>query len=665
MSNIRVYELAKKLKKDSKLLIEELKKEGIEVKSHMSTIDKETSDLILEVLSESRKVKKKEEKSKKKDVTHQIKEKEEIPTPTQEKRLKKIQLSEAITVKEIAENLNVQPNEIIKRLMAMGIIATINQVIDMEAVKVIAKNFGFEAEIYSIEREETFQEEKEDLSFLIPRPPVVTIMGHVDHGKTLLLDVIRKTNVIGKEAGGITQHIGAYKVEIEKGEIVFLDTPGHEAFTSMRARGAQVTDIVVLVVAADDGVMPQTEEAINHAEAAQVPIIVAINKIDKPNANIEKVKKDLMKFNLVPEEWGGQTIFVETSAKKRTGIENLLEMILLQAEVLELRANPKRLAKGIVIESKLDKGRGSVATVLIQNGTLKEGQSFIAGLNYGKVRALINDRGKKIKEAGPSTPVEVLGLSGVPLAGDSFVVVSDERKARQIGILRQTKQREEGLAKTSKVTLDDLYTQIQKGDIKELNILIKGDTHGSVQALKDSLEKLSTKDIILKVVHGAVGGITESDVMLSSASNAIIIGFNVRPTPKASEFLEKEKLDIRIYTVIYDAINDVKAAIKGLLEPKFKERVLGRAEIREVFNIPKIGPIAGSHVTQGIIKRGSETRLLRDNVIIYQGRIESLKRFKEDANEVQSGYECGIGIENFQDIKVGDIIETFFYEKVK
>jgi len=665
MSNIRVYELAKKLKKDSKLLIEELKKEGIEVKSHMSTIDKETSDLILEVLSESRKGKKKEEKSKKKDVTHQIKEKEEIPTPTQEKRLKKIQLSEAITVKEIAENLNVQPNEIIKRLMAMGIIATINQVIDMEAVKVIAKNFGFEAEIYSIEREETFQEEKEDLSFLIPRPPVVTIMGHVDHGKTLLLDVIRKTNVIGKEAGGITQHIGAYKVEIEKGEIVFLDTPGHEAFTSMRARGAQVTDIVVLVVAADDGVMPQTEEAINHAEAAQVPIIVAINKIDKPNANIEKVKKDLMKFNLVPEEWGGQTIFVETSAKKRTGIENLLEMILLQAEVLELRANPKRLAKGIVIESKLDKGRGSVATVLIQNGTLKEGQSFIAGLNYGKVRALINDRGKKIKEAGPSTPVEVLGLSGVPLAGDSFVVVSDERKARQIGILRQTKQREEGLAKTSKVTLDDLYTQIQKGDIKELNILIKGDTHGSVQALKDSLEKLSTKDIILKVVHGAVGGITESDVMLSSASNAIIIGFNVRPTPKASEFLEKEKLDIRIYTVIYDAINDVKAAIKGLLEPKFKERVLGRAEIREVFNIPKIGPIAGSHVTQGIIKRGSETRLLRDNVIIYQGRIESLKRFKEDANEVQSGYECGIGIENFQDIKVGDIIETFFYEKVK
>lgn len=665
MSNIRVYELAKKLKKDSKLLIEELKKEGIEVKSHMSTIDKETSDLILEVLSESRKVKKKEEKSKKKDVTHQIKEKEEIPTSTQEKRLKKIQLSEAITVKEIAEKLNVQPNEIIKRLMAMGIIATINQVIDIEAVKVIAKNFGFEAEIYSIEREETFQEEKEDPSLLIPRPPVVTIMGHVDHGKTLLLDVIRKTNVIGKEAGGITQHIGAYKVEIEKGEIVFLDTPGHEAFTSMRARGAQVTDIVVLVVAADDGVMPQTEEAINHAEAAQVPIIVAINKIDKPNANIEKVKKDLMKFNLVPEEWGGQTIFVETSAKKRTGIENLLEMILLQAEVLELSANPKRLAKGIVIESKLDKGRGSVATVLIQNGTLKEGQSFIAGLNYGKVRALINDRGKKIKEAGPSTPVEVLGLSGVPLAGDSFVVVSDERKARQIGILRQTKQREEGLAKTSKVTLEDLYTQIQKGDIKELNILIKGDTHGSVQALKDSLEKLSTKDIILKVVHGAVGGITESDVMLSSASNAIIIGFNVRPTPKASEFLEKEKLDMRIYTVIYDAINDVKAAIKGLLEPKFKERVIGRAEIREVFNIPKIGPIAGSHVTQGIIKRGSETRLLRDNVIIYQGRIESLKRFKEDANEVQSGYECGIGIENFQDIKVGDIIETFFYEKVK
>ncbi|HUU51158.1 MAG TPA: translation initiation factor IF-2 [Nitrospinota bacterium] len=665
MSKIRVYELAKKLKKDSKLLIEELKKEGIEVKSHMSTIDKETSDLILEVLSESRKVKKKEEKLKKKDVTHQIKEKEEIPTSTQEKRLKKIQLSEAITVKEIAEKLNVQPNEIIKKLMAMGIIATINQVIDIEAVRVIAKNFGFEAEIYSIEREETFQEEKEDPSLLIPRPPVVTIMGHVDHGKTLLLDVIRKTNVIGKEAGGITQQIGAYKVEIEKGEIVFLDTPGHEAFTSMRARGAQVTDIVVLVVAADDGVMPQTEEAINHAEAAQVPIIVAINKIDKPNANIEKVKKDLMKFNLVPEEWGGQTIFVETSAKKRTGIENLLEMILLQAEVLELRANPKRLAKGIVIESKLDKGRGPVATVLIQNGTLKEGQSFIAGLNYGKVRALINDRGKKIKEAGPSTPVEVLGLSGVPLAGDSFVVVSDERKARQIGILRQTKQREEGLAKTSKVTLDDLYTQIQKGDIKELNILIKGDTHGSVQALKDSLEKLSTKDIILKIVHGAVGGITESDVMLSSASNAIIIGFNVRPTPKASEFLEKEKLDMRIYTVIYDAINDVKAAIKGLLEPKFKERMLGRAEIREVFNIPKIGPIAGSHVTQGIIKRGSETRLLRDNVIIYQGRIESLRRFKEDANEVQSGYECGIGIENFQDIKVGDIIETFFYEKVK
>lgn len=665
MRNIRVYELAKKLKKDSKQLIEELKKEGIEVKSHMSTIDKETSDLILEVLSESKKEKKKKEKPKKKDVTHQIKEKEEIPLPTKERELKKIQLSEAITVKELAEKLNVQPNEIIKRLMAMGMISTINQVIDIGAVKIIAKNFGYEAAIYSIEREESFQEEKEDPSQLKPRPPVVTIMGHVDHGKTLLLDVIRKTNVMGKEAGGITQHIGAYKVGIEKGEIVFLDTPGHEAFTSMRARGAQVTDIVVLVVAADDGVMPQTEEAINHAEAAHVPIIVAINKIDKPNANIEKVKKDLMKFNLVTEEWGGQTIFVETSAKKKIGIENLLEMILLQAEVLELRANPNRLAKGIVIESKLDKGRGSVATVLIQNGALKDGQPFIAGLHYGKVRALINDRGKKIKEAGPSTPVEVLGLSGVPLSGDSFIVVSDERKARQIGILRQTKQREEELVKTSKVTLDDLYTRIQKGDIKELNILIKGDTHGSVQALKDSLEKLSIEEIVLKVIHGAVGGITESDVMLSSASNAIIIGFNVRPTPKATELLEKEKSDMRLYTVIYDAINDVKAAMEGLLEPKFKERALGRAEIREVFHIPKIGSIAGSYVTQGIIKRGSEARLLRDSVIIYQGRVESLKRFKEDANEVQSGYECGIGIEKFQDIKAGDIIETFFYEKAE
>ena len=583
----------------------------------------------------------------------------------EEEGLKKVQLSEAITVKEMAEKLDVQPKEVITKLIQMGIMSTINQVIDMEAVKTIVRSFGFEAEIYSIENEEAFVEEKEDSSKLIHRPPVVTVMGHVDHGKTLLLDVIRKTNVIDKEAGGITQHIGAYKVGIDKGKIVFLDTPGHEAFTSMRARGAQVTDIVILVVAADDGVMPQTEEAIAHAESAGVPIIVAINKIDKPNANIDKVKQDLMKFKLVSEDWGGQTIFVETSAKKMTGIESLLEMILLQAEMMELKANPDKPAKGIIIESKLDKGRGPVATVLIQDGTLENGQSFIAGLYSGKVRAIISDRGKKLKKAGPSTPVEVLGFTGIPMAGDSFMVVSDDRKARQVAMLRQAKQREEGLVKTSKVTLDDLFIQMQQGDVKVLNILIKGDTQGSVQALKDSLEKLSSEEILLKVVHGAVGGIKETDVMLATATNAIIIGFNVRPSPKALEIIEKEKIDIRLYTVIYDAINDLKAAMKGMLEPKFKEKILGSAEVREIFTIPKIGVVAGCYVTEGTVKRGSETRLLRDSVVIYQGKIDSLRRFKEDVKEAQVGYECGISLENFQDIKQGDIIEPFYLEKIE
>jgi translation initiation factor IF-2 len=561
--------------------------------------------------------------------------------------------------------MGVKGGELIKKLMEMGVLVNINQLIDADVASLVAGEFGYEVEKVSLERQDLL-ERKEDLpEQLRPRPPVVTIMGHVDHGKTMLLDAIRKTNVVEGEAGGITQHIGAYDVELENGHVVFIDTPGHEAFTAMRARGAQVTDVVVLVVAADDGMMPQTKEAIDHARAAKVPIVVAINKIDKPTANPEKVKKDLAEYELVPEQWGGNTLFAEVSAKQKTGIKELLDSILLQAEVLELRANPDKPARGVIIESKLDKGRGPVATLLVQEGTLKTGDAFIAGSHYGRVRAMLNDKGKKMEEAPPSTPVEVVGFTDIPGAGEAFIVVSEERMAKQISLHRQEKMREKELSKLSRVSLEELYDKIKKGEVKELNVIIKADVQGSIEAVKEALKKLSTDAVKVNILHDAVGGITETDVNLASASNAIIIGFNVRPGPKAQLLAEQEQVDIRTYSIIYDAITDIKNALEGLLEPTYKEHLLGRAQVIQVFNIRKVGTVAGSLVVDGKVVRGSHARLLRDSVVVYDGRITSLRRFKDDMKDCNQGLECGIGIENFNDIKLGDVIESYEIEEVQ
>jgi translation initiation factor IF-2 len=584
--------------------------------------------------------------------------------PVKAPLVKRIHVGEAITVKELATKVQMPPSAVIKGLMQMGVMATMNAVIDADKAAAVAQSFGYTVETVPVDQEDAFAEEADTADMLLRRAPVVTVMGHVDHGKTSLLDAIRETNVTQSEAGGITQHIGAYEVNTRRGKIVFLDTPGHEAFTAMRARGARVTDIVVLVVAADDGVMPQTVEAIAHARAANVPIVVALNKIDLPNANPDRVKQQLSDQGLVPEQWGGDTIYVEVSAKRKLNIDALLEMILLQAEILELQANPSRRGKGAVIEAKLDKSRGPVATLLVQNGTVHVGDAFVVGMHYGRLRALLNDRGEKIQDVGPATPVEIVGLSGVPLAGDTFQVVADEKKSRQIAALRQQRQREESMQGTSRVTLEDLYRQIKEGEVKELNTLIRADVQGSVQVMRDTLEKQSTSEVRLRVLQGAVGGITESDVMLASASNAIIIGFNVRPTPKAQELAEREGVDVRLYTIIYDLIADIRAALEGLLEPEVTERVLGRAEVRETFHIPRIGAVAGCYVTEGTIGRNAECRLLRDNVVVYQGRISSLRRFKDDVQEVSSGYECGIALERFSDLKRGDIIEPFVREQV-
>lgn len=581
-------------------------------------------------------------------------------------RKKFIKLYEGITVKEFADLIGHKSNEVIARLIEMGMMVPVNNPIDVDAAVLIADAFGLKVEVASEKKLEEYIEEVEDVPETLQfRAPVVTIMGHVDHGKTSLLDAIRKTRVTEGEAGGITQHIGAYVVETNGKKIVFLDTPGHEAFTAMRARGAKVTDIVILVVAADDGIMPQTIEAINHARAANVPIIVAINKIDKPGSSPERIRQELTKYGLVPEEWGGQNIVAEVSAKQKIGLDHLLEMILLQAEVLELKANPDKMARGVILEAKLDKGRGPVATVLVQNGTLKLGDTFVCGTFYGKVRLLLNDIGKPLQVAYPSTPVEVIGLSGVPQAGDTFVVAEDEQIARSIATDRQQKQRVAGLEKAKKVTLDELYSQIKDGVVRELKIIIKGDVQGSVEAVNEALERLGTDAVKVRVIHGGVGGITETDVMLAAASNAIITGFNVRPEPKSVTLAEKEKVDIRLYNIIYDAVADVKAAMEGLLEPTLKEHIKGRAEVREVFTIPKIGSIAGSYILDGVISRSfTGVRLIRDNVEIYKGKISSLRRFKDDVREVQAGYECGIGIDNFNDIKVGDIIEAFLIEEI-
>jgi translation initiation factor IF-2 len=507
----------------------------------------------------------------------------------------------------------------------------------------------------------------EDPASLKPRAPVVTVMGHVDHGKTSLLDAIRHTSVAATEAGGITQHIGAYEVEVPGhavSRVVFLDTPGHEAFTAMRARGAQATDIVVLVVAADDGVMPQTVEAINHAKDAKVPILVAINKIDKPNADPNRIKQQLTEYGLVPEEWGGDTIFVPVSAKRREGIENLLDNLLVLAEVQELKANPEKPARGVVVEAELDKGRGPVATVLVQTGMLRVGDAMVAGLHYGKVRAMINDKGKKLHEAGPATPVEILGLSGVPLAGDTFAAVGDERKARQIALARQEKHRQETMVSQPRITLDALHQQIQRGEVKELRMILKGDVQGSVEPLRESLERLSTDQVMVNVIHSSVGAITESDVMLAAASNAIIVGFNVRPEPKGQRLAEQERVDVRLYTVIYDAINQIKAAMEGLLEPQYVEHALGRVEVRQVFNISKVGNIAGSFVVDGKVVRDASVRVVRDGRVVHTGKIASLRRFKEDVREVLSGQECGIALVNYNDVHQGDVLEVYELEEI-
>jgi translation initiation factor IF-2 len=578
---------------------------------------------------------------------------------------RRIKIDETIVLSDLAKRMGIKAGEMIKTMMTMGVMATVNQTIDFDTAVLVAAEFDYEVERATFEEEIVLKVAKDDPDKLVERPPVVTIMGHVDHGKTSLLDVIRKTRVTDIEAGGITQHIGAYNVKTDKGQIAFLDTPGHEAFTAMRARGAKMTDIVVLVVAADDGVMPQTIEAINHSKAAQVPIIVAVNKIDKANADTEKVYRQLSEEGLTSEDWGGDTIFARVSAKQNTGIDELLEMILLQSEVLELKANPEKLASGYVVESKIDPGRGPVATVLIQDGTLHTGDSVVCGIHYGKVRALLNDRGVQIKSAGPSIPAEVIGLSGVPQAGDELITLLDEKAAKQVSIHRVQRQRSKELAKTSRLSLEKLYEKIQKGELKDLNIIIKADVHGSIEAIADSLTKLSNEEVKISAIHSATGTISESDVSLAAVSDAIIIGFNVRPSPKVQAFANEENVDIRYYNIIYDVINDIKGAIVGLMSSTFDEKILGRAEVREVFHVPKIGSIAGCHVTDGKIERGQLIRLIRDGVVVYEGKNSSLRRFKDDVKEVQSGYECGIGIENYNDIKVGDAIECYYLEEIK
>jgi translation initiation factor IF-2 len=586
----------------------------------------------------------------------------------QEKELpNKITYSGSLTVGELANKLGKEPSEIIKKLLLLGVMATINQTLDKDAIELIASEYGVEVEEEVIIDETDFENYQivDDPADLEERPPVVTIMGHVDHGKTTLLDSIRKTKVVEGEAGGITQHIGAYQVVVNGKKITFLDTPGHEAFTTMRARGAQVTDITVLVVAADDGVMPQTIEAINHAKAANVPIIVAVNKIDKPTANPDRVMQELMEHGLVAEEWGGDTIFVKLSALTGEGIDQLLEMILLVAEMEELKANPKRRALGTVIEAQLDKGRGPVATLLVQNGTLRVGDPIVVGNTYGRVRAMVNDMGRRIKEAGPSTPVEITGLNEVPLAGDRFMVFEDEKKARQIGEARAQKQLLEQRSEKAKVSLEDLFEQIKQGEMKELNLIIKADVQGSVEALSAALQKIDVEGVKVKIIHSGVGAITEYDIMLASASNAIVIGFNVRPDANAKRTAESEKVDIRLHRIIYKVIEEIESAMKGLLDPEYEEKVIGQLEVRQTFKVSKVGTIAGCYVTDGKVTRDSGVRLIRDGVVIYEGEIDTLKRYKDDVKEVAQGYECGVTIKNFNDIKEGDIIEAFVVQEVK
>ncbi|WP_297133568.1 translation initiation factor IF-2 [Terrisporobacter sp.] len=642
MKKTRVYQIAEQEGMSNKDILAKLKELGIEVQNEKSEIEEEDVELLLDLI--------KEEKGNNENT---------------------IAVEGNLTVQNLAEALGRPATEVIMKLMKMGTMASLNQEVNFEIASHLASEYGFTLTMSS--NEEDAEEEIEALmdiqedaeEDLKPRPPVVTVMGHVDHGKTSLLDAIRSTHVTNSEAGGITQHIGASEVSINGQKIVFLDTPGHEAFTSMRARGAQVTDIAILVVAADDGIMPQTIEAINHAKAAEVPLIVAINKIDKPSANPDKVKQELSEQGLLVEDWGGDVIAVPVSARQRTGIDTLLEMILLVAEVEELKANPNKRAVGTVIEAELDKGRGPVATILVQGGTLKVGDPIVCGVACGKVRAMINSKGKRVKTAGPSMAVEILGLSEVPQGGDQFVAVPSDKVARSIAEKRQLIAREEMLKSSQRMSLDEFFNHMNDGQVKELNIVIKADVQGSVQAVKQSLEKLSNEEVGVRVIHGGVGAINESDVMLAAASNAIIIGFNVRPVPSAESLAEKESVDVRSYTIIYKAIEDIQAAMTGMLDPEYKDEDTGKAEVREVYKISGVGTVSGCYVTSGKIFRSGKVRIVRDGIIIHEGEIQALKRFKDDVKEVNNGYECGMSFVNYNDIKVGDIVEAYITKEVE
>jgi len=709
MGKVRVYKLASELDVSSKKLVDILQDLGVEVSSHMSTIEDDTADIIRDMYQEEEEVKQKvksrkeiddkideideevfinkKKKGKKKDKN--IADEDEVNLKKNKKRPKKgntkettdtkkntkdknqpFKLATPITVKELSEEIDHPANDLIKRLMGLGLMATLNHPLDEDTLYALADELGINIEVEPAEKEEQdskwvgpkIVDKPEDLKL---RPPIVTVMGHVDHGKTTLLDAIRNTRVVDSEAGGITQHIGAYQVEVNGKKITFIDTPGHEAFTAMRARGAQITDITILVVAADDGVMPQTVEAINHAKAADIPIIVAINKIDKPNAQQDRVKQELTEHGLVPEEWGGKTICVPISALKGENIDELLEMVLLVAEMEEIKANPNRLAEGVVIESELDKGRGPVATILVKNGTMRVGDALLAGPASGRVRAMIDDQGNRIEEAPPATPVEVLGFSDVPGAGEFVQVLEDEKNARQVAEERKQKLHAKDIQPERRVSLEDLYQQIKEGNVKELNVIIKADVHGSIEALRDSLLKLGNEEVGINIIHTGVGAINESDVNLASASNAIILGFNVRPDSNARKLAEEEKVDIRLYRVIYKALEDLKDAMSGLLDPELREEVTGRAEVRQTFKVPNVGTVAGLYVNEGLINRNYNVRLLRDGVVVFEGKIASLKRFENDVREVKEGYECGLGIEGYNDIKVGDELEIYTHKEIK
>ncbi len=669
MKKIRVYELAKDLEISSKQLIEKIKELGLDVSSHMSTLENEDAKLITSLLSNK-------DEDKKDKIKEEAKSKEETK-PIEERNEEVIEIGNTIIVKELADEIGVSPSKVITKLIGLGVMVNQNQEIESDIAIVIGEEFGVEIEVKELDIETETQEEIEaieeiqDIDFedvpedLKPRAPIVTVMGHVDHGKTSLLDAIKKTRVTSSEAGGITQHIGAYSVNINDKDISFLDTPGHEAFTSMRARGAQLTDIAILVVAADDGVMPQTIEAISHAKAAEVPIIVAINKIDKPDSDIDRIKQDLLENGLMPEDWGGDVITVPVSAKEHIGIDELLEMVLLVAEIQELKANPNRPAVGIVVEAQLDKGKGPMATLLVKKGTLKVGDMVVSGTASGRIRAMFDDKGKKTIKAGPSVPVVILGLSEVPNAGDLIYAVKDEKQARTVADKNKNAVRSREMKGDQKVSLDDLFERIKLGELKDLNIIMKGDVRGSIEALKQSLLKLDTDEVKVNVIHQGVGGISESDIMLASASNAIVVGFNVRPNLNAVEVAKREKVDIRTYRIIYEAIEDIQSAIKGMHAPKIVEEIIGRAEIRATFRLPTGNSIAGIYVLNGKITRNSKVRLLRDDIVIFEGGISSLKRFKDDAKEVASGYEAGLGLDGYNDLKEQDAIEAYILKEVE